>query len=182
MAICPGLPSLEVQEIRDNVPSGTYMRACRTGCRYSLRKVGEYPSVSDLVDLIRAWQPQVILCDRFRLPEVMDANPPCLVTFPVFARWSESTEDIGHLRRLAADGPLSIGAASQALLGASLSVCRVLTDDGGSVRLRKSADNKARDDVGAALILAAGEWARRVRTTAPEFHYQPPPVEHEWVQ
>ena len=50
---------------------------------------------------------------------------------------------------------------SRLLLATSLSVARVKNDDAGNVRLTKdSKNNKARDDVAAALTLAAGGFAR----------------------
>ena len=76
-------------------------------------------------------------------------------------RWSEASEDIRALRKGAADGPLSVEPGSRDLLAASLSVATVKSDDAGSVRLvKKSSDNTARDDVAAALVLAAGALAR----------------------
>ena len=76
-------------------------------------------------------------------------------------RWSEAAEDIRALRKLAADGPLSCEPASRALLSASLSGALVINDDQGNVRLRKKGvNNEARDDVAAALTLAAGALAR----------------------
>ena len=97
------------------------------------------------------------MADRFKLNELRDASPPAPITTRV-ARWSESTEDISALRRLASDGPLSIGPGSRGLLAASLSVARVINDKSGSVRMVKSSDNCARDDVVASLLLCAGRW------------------------
>ena len=161
VAIAPGIPDVKAQEKRDRVPPGTYSRLVEQGSLI-VAEGRRVPEVSVLMNHVREWYPRVILCDRFRHAEVLDSRPPCIIV-PRISRWSSSTEDITHLRRAAADGPLAISPGSRLLLAASLSAARVLTDDGGSVRLKKSSQNLARDDVAAALILAAGEWARRYR-------------------
>ena len=84
---------------------------------------------------------------------------------PRLARWSDASEDIRAVRRLAADGPLSVSPESRDLVSASLAVAMVKNDDQGSVRLTKAGSNStARDDVAAALVLAAGAHARRPAT------------------
>ena len=173
VAIAPGEPSLRAQEKRDRVPPGTYSRLVEVGA-LTLAHNRRVPEVAELVRVVNEWQPRVIVCDRFRHAELLDARPRCIV-IPRRSRWSESTEDITALRRAAADGPLSIAPGSRLLLEASLSVARVINDDGGSTRLRKSSQNTARDDVAAALIIAAGEWARRYRSPrpAPSFVFAP---------
>ena len=56
---------------------------------------------------------------------------------------------------------MSVAEGSRPLLAASLSVAMVKNDDQGSVRLvKRASDNSARDDVAAALVLAAGALAR----------------------
>ena len=77
-------------------------------------------------------------------------------------RWSESSEDIRALRKLFLDGPAVPTMACRPLLIASLSVAAVKNDDAGSMRLVKmdGHNNTARDDVAAALTLAAGSLAR----------------------
>ena len=67
-------------------------------------------------------------------------------------RWSESSEDIRALRKMARDGPLSVENGSAALLEASLAVASVKADDAGNVRLQKrGSNNQSRDDVGSSL-------------------------------
>ena len=80
---------------------------------------------------------------------------------PRRARWSEAAEDIRATRKMAKDGPLSVAAGSRDLLTASLAVATVKSDDQGSTRMvKKDSDNQSRDDVAAALVLAAGMMAR----------------------
>ena len=111
--------------------------------------------------------PEVVICDRFRLNELRD----CARSVPVMprvTRWSEASEDIRALRKIAADGPLACEAASRPLLEVSsprtaFSGALVKSDDQGSVRLvKRDTNNTARDDVAQALTLAVGEFARRM--------------------
>ena len=118
---------------------------------------------AQLVDAILAkWgKPRFIICDRFKLAELRDCARGIRLIERV-SRWSESTEDIGALRKFASDGPLSCDPESRALIAASLSVAMVKNDDAGNVRLiKRGTNNTARDDVAAALVLGAGEAKRR---------------------
>ena len=158
-AVAPGIPSIEAQEKRDRVPTGTYAALVEAGTLIvdaGLR----VQSVSRVVDAIRPWRPLYAVMDRFRLPMFLDERPRFPVV-PRVVRWSESTADIEALRRLALDGPLSCEPASRGLVAASLSVAMVSRDDANNCRLvKRGANNEARDDVAAALTLAAGALAR----------------------
>ena len=161
VAIAPGLPSIADQETRDRVPRGTYQRLVESG---ALRiAVGlRVPEVSDLLDAARArWgRFEVIFCDRFNLDKLRDAGPGCQIV-PRVWRWSEGTEDIRALRKLALDGPLSCDPVSRSLLTASLSAAMVENDTSGNTRMvKRGSNNQARDDVSAALVLAAGALDR----------------------
>ena len=80
------------------------------------------------------------------------------------SRWSEASEDIRALRKMAADGPLAVEEKSRPLLMASLAVAEVRNDDQGSVRLiKRGSNNEARDDVAHAFTLAAGCMHRRMQ-------------------
>ena len=158
-AVAPGLPSLAEQERRDQVPRATYAALAASGALLTdgTRRV---PRVSVLVERVRQWRPERVICDRFRLAELQDAGAG-LRLVPRVTRWSEASEDIRALRRMAADGPLAVEKAARDLLAASLSVATVKTDDQGGVRLAKNGtNNTARDDVAAALVLAAGAVSR----------------------
>ncbi|MCY4510476.1 MAG: hypothetical protein OXG35_26490, partial [Acidobacteria bacterium] len=76
--------------------------------------------------------------------------------------WTEASADTRGPRRLALDGPLPCSAESEDLLSASLGAAMVKNDDQGNTRLikRDRANNTARDDVAAALTLAAGALSR----------------------
>ena len=162
MAIAPGIPSIADQEKRDGVPAGLYRKLVQSG-RLDIADGLRVPPVGQLVDrIVGEWgRPKVIVCDRFRLADLKDAQPPCPVSDRV-TRWSEAASDIRDLRKLVLDEGLSIEAASRDLLTASLAVAVVKNDDQGNVRLIKiGGHNKARDDIAAALVIAAGEFSRR---------------------
>ena len=118
------------------------------------------PRVEVVAELIRQWHPDVLVCDRFRFPELLDCGLSCPIV-PRVARWSEQTADIRALRRLAADGPLSCAIASRGLVAGSLAVADVRHDESGNLKLvKRGTHNQARDDCAAALVLAAGAVSR----------------------
>ena len=161
LALAPGIPGIEQQEKRDRVPRMTYQSLIDGG---SLRTAEglEVPEPGQLLDaVIDAWgKPRIVICDRFRLSELRQSKRG-LKFEPRVVRWSEAGEDIRALRKYALDGPMSCAPESRALLRASLAVATVKNDDAGNVRLVKhGANNTARDDVAAALTLAAGGLSR----------------------
>ena len=161
LAVAPGLPSLEAQERRDRQPRGTYVKLAQGGALRVATGLRVQPPSQLHRAATAAWgRLEVVLCDRFRLAELADCvNGTPLV--PRVARWSEASEDIRALRKMAADGPLACEEGSRDLLTASLASALVLNDDQGSVRLRKrGTNNEGRDDVAAALTLAAGAVSR----------------------
>ena len=160
VAVCPGVPSVEAQEARDRVPRNTYQALVDAG---QLRVAHGYrvPPVRLLVEhLTDEWgTPAGMLADRFRESELRDSSKGISIEGRV-VRWSEAAADIRSLRRLCRDGGLSCAEDSRALVAAGLSVAQVKSDDQGSQRLVKSNQNVSRDDVPAALLLAAGAFDR----------------------
>ena len=173
LAVAPGIPDLAEQERRDRVPAGTYRRLAESG---SLR-IAEGRRVQPPADLLRAvrdaWgAPAAILCDRFRLAELNDCAGGTSIV-PRVARWSEAAGDIRALRKTALDGPLACAEDSRGLLTASLSAAMVKNDDQGNTRLAKrGTNNTARDDVAAALVLAAGAFVRSMERPRRTWHYR----------
>ena len=174
VAVAPGLPDIDAQEKRDRVPSGRYRRLVSLGV---LRMADglRVPPVSMLWEgVLESWGgAELVICDRFRLPELRDATAGLVPIMPRVSRWSESSADIRGLRKLAKDGPLSVEPDSGRLLLASLAVSKVTTDTSGNVRMVKASggNNTARDDVAAALVLAAGEVERRRSAPAPSMNF-----------
>lgn len=163
-ACAPGIPSLAQQEERDNVASGLYQKLVDAGVLEVAHGLRVQPP-SDLWEAIvdRWGVPGRIVCDRFRLAELADAAKNQTAVEPRVTRWSEAGADIRALRKHMRDGPFAIPESSRLLLAASLSVAVVKNDDQGNTRLiKKATDNKARDDVAAALVLAAGAYDREM--------------------
>ena len=160
VAVAPGVPEIDAQERRDRVPRRTYGALVDSGA-LTVAAGKRVPPVSALVERVLTWCPEAIICDRFRLGELQDATAGRVRVVPRVARWSSAAEDIRALRRLALDGPLAVVPECRTLLRASLSAATVKTDDQGSVRLvKRGTNNTARDDVAAALVLAAGAVSR----------------------
>ena len=143
------------------MPRGTYSRLSDEGVLIQAAGL-RVPPPKMLVKLIsETWgRPAEIICDRFRIDELLDAEVPCRV-IPRVSRWSEASFDIRALRSRTKDGPFAVAQCSRSLLAASLAVCTVKNDDQGSTRLvKRDTNNQARDDVAACFVLAAGLFER----------------------
>ena len=161
IAVAPGIPGLDAQERRDRVPPGTYRRLAAGGALTVADGLRVQPPAA-LYRAVRAnWgAPEVIFADRFRVAELRDVVNGTPIMERV-TQWSSSSEDIRAVRKYAADGPLAVAPESRDLLTASLAVAMVATDDAGNVRMKKrGSNNQSRDDVAAALVLAAGALSR----------------------
>ena len=162
VAVAPGIPALDVQERRDNVPGGTYRRLNEAGVLEVAEGLHVQPPADLWKSVVARWgYPASLICDRFRLGELEDAVRGACPVEPRVSRWSEAAFDIRSLRRLVRDGPFAVAQDSQALIAASLAVCDVKNDDQGNTRLvKRTTNNTARDDVAAALCLLAGAFER----------------------
>ena len=161
LALAPGLPNIDAQEKRDRVAAGTYQALADAGL-LTLADGLRVQKPAQLWDAIRErWgTPVSVICDRFRLADLQDAIGDVCPIEPRVTRWSEAAADVRALRQFAKDGPFTIAEPDRPLLAASLSVCQVKSDDQGNTRIAKGSNNTARDDVGAALALAAGAYWR----------------------
>ena len=162
LAICPGLPSVRNQETRDKVPKGVYQSLVDSG-RLRAAEGLRVPKPANLWAAIKAeWGlPEVIVADRYQFDRMQDAVKGVVPLLSRIPRFKESTEDIDALRSFAADGPLACEPESRDLLTVSLGVAMVKSDDGGSVRMvKRGSNNESRDDIAAALVLAAGALSR----------------------
>ena len=160
LALAPGLPSIAEQEKRDRVPPGLYQKLVDAGTLRVAEGLRVQPPGQLLAAIRAEWgTPRVLISDRFRVNELLDVSGGVQV-IPRRTRWSEATADIRALRKSSRDGPLAVASGSRPIIEASLSASFVKVDDQGSARLEKSTQNTARDDVAAALLLAAGLQAR----------------------
>ena len=170
VAVMPGIPSVAEIEKRDSVIPGTYQRLVDAGQLFPDfdRRV---PRVELLIEKISdKWgRPSVIVCDRFRIAELDDAVPRGWQIDSRVTRWSECAADIRDLRRGVLDNGFSFSECSRELIAASLAIAKVRSDDQGNVRLVKADKNKGRDDVCAAMVLAAGAWQREQSKPKPKF-------------
>ena len=173
LALAPGVPDLSTQETRDRAPVGVYRELADTGSLITADGL-RVPPVSLLWHAVtEKWGlPARIICDRFRLGELNDVVAGACPVEPRVTRWSECAADIRALRKMASDGPLSLEEDSRLLVAASLAVAKVRNDDAGNCRLvKRGTNNSARDDVAAALLLAAGAWEREHSRPAPDFTF-----------
>ena len=162
-AVVAGLPSLADREKQDGAPRGSYQALADDGSLVvdeGLRMTTAGTAMGEIGR--RGWVPVVVVCDTFKVPDLKDATK--LRINPRRQRWSEASEDIGALRRLALDGNLAIHPEAAHVLSVSLASTGIERDTSGNMRLsRDSSGHRRRDDLAAALVLAAGEYQRRAR-------------------
>ena len=173
IACAPGIPSIEDQEKRDNVPAGVYTKLAANGSLSLAHGLRVQPPSALWEAICDRWgTPVSLVCDRFRLSELRDVVGNACKIEPRVTQWSSSSADIRALRKICRDGPLSVDSGSRNLLMVSLSAAYVENDNAGNSRLiKKSSDNKARDDVAAAAVLAAGAFERASSAPVRELKY-----------
>ena len=118
LAVAPGIPDIDAQERRDNVPSGQYQKLLDSG-QLTLADGLQVQPPKLLWDQIRdTWgKPRVIICDRMRLAELQDAVGRGARIEDRVWRWSEASFDIRSLRQSAKDGPLSVDQKKSSIVG-----------------------------------------------------------------
>ncbi len=182
IALAPGVPDLAAQEKRDRVAEGRYAELADLGVLEIADGLHVPPVARLWQSILSRWGPPVgIVCDRFRVNELRDATGGAVPLHPRMTRWSEASFDIRAVRKLATDGELAMERDFARLILESVAAATVQNDDQGSCRLRKSPNNRARDDVAAALTLAAGLYERMGAIDAP-VHLHAPPDGGEIVQ
>ena len=112
VAVAPGLPSIDVQEKRDRVPRGTYGRLVESG-RLVTDGERRVPRAEFVIDKLMGWRPLVIVGDRARHKEVLDAVRGRVPVVARVTRWFGAAEDVRALRRSALDGPLAVEESSR---------------------------------------------------------------------
>ena len=159
ICLCPGIPSLADQEKRDAKPRGLYQRLHDKGLLH-VDEGRRVVRVDELVARAMRFHPSVVVCDRFRYEEVCDAVRGRCPVVRRRTRWSESTADIMALRRIARDGDLAVEEHCRPLFVLALAESQVISEE-GNLRMRKlDTNNRHRDDLAAALVLAAGTLSR----------------------
>ena len=121
------------------MPVGTYQKLVSAGLLHIADGLRVQPPAMLAGLITETWgTPAGLISDRFRIPDMADAGLP---VEPRMTRWSESSEDIRALRKMAKDGPLSVDPGSAPLLEASLAVASVKNDSSGNTRLEKRGSN-----------------------------------------
>ena len=160
-ANAPGQPSLAEQERDDQVAEGTYSELVRSG-GLSVDEGQHVPGVGRLLSRIWAWEPAAVVCDNYRAAELYEAVSGRGVRVIERARsGGEATSNIQSLRSLLLDSSAGVDEESRALLGAAFEQTNLVIDNSGVTRVSKVDRKRSRDDASAALLLAAGEQARR---------------------
>ena len=173
IACAPGIPSIEDQEKRDNVPAGVYAKLMQNGSLSLAQGLRVQPPSALWESVVDRWGiPVKIVCDRFRLSELQDVVGNACTIEPRVTQWSSSSADIRALRKICRDGPLSVDPGSRNLLVVSMSSAYVESDKAGNSRLiKRGTANQARDDVAAAATLAAGAFERASSAPVRELKY-----------
>ena len=166
--VAPGVPGLADQERADAVKAGAY-QGLAAGGLLTVDEGRRVVRVETVIDKALAFRPRLIVCDRFRLPEVRDAVRGRVRIEPRATRWSEATADIMALRRLALDGDLAVVPAARWLFALALAESAV-EDEEGSLRVTKLRGRRSRDDLAQALVLAGGALSRLPAQRGPRLH------------
>ena len=174
IALAPGIPSIEDQEKRDRVPAGIYETLINLGVLRVAEGLRVQPPAQLWDWAIEAFGfPVLAIADRARINELRDAVGGDVPLVDRVTRWFSASEDIRALKRMALDGNLNCELEAATLIGYSLSVAKIKGDEQGNTRLVKRGSNgEARDDVAAALLLAAGAQARLAANPPPVFTFE----------
>ena len=159
-AIAPGTPTLAEQEQEDQVADGSYMELVKSG-GLSVDEGRAVPSVERVLARIWAWEPSAIVSDSYRAPELHKAVQGRVRVIERARGGAESTSNIQSLRSLLLDSQAGVTESSRALLAAAFAQTTLKIGEGGETKVGKLSQRRSRDDAAAALLLAAGEQARR---------------------
>ena len=159
-AVAPGVPSLADQEREDQVAEGTYTELVRSG-GLTVDAGRAVPDIGLLLARIWAYEPLALVCDNYRAPELYQVVGGRVRVIERARSGGEATSNIQSLRSLLLDTQAGVVAESRALLAAAWAQTNLVIDNAGLTRVTKLDQRRSRDDAAAALLLAAGEQARR---------------------
>ena len=168
-ALTSGIPAILDQERRDSAPRGSYSRLVAEGSLLIDSDL-HIPRASLLVaEILRRWpRLRFVVCDRFRLSDLLDAFGGRATVVPRVTRWSEAAADIRAVRQMALDGGLSVDPRARALMRIALAAAVVQHDTSGNSRLVKKGTNSCgRDDPAHAFVLACGALSRLRESSPP---------------
>ena len=159
-ALAPGVPSLAEQEHADHVSDDCYSALVRSG-GLSVDAGRAVPSVERLLSRIWAWEPAALVSDPYRSPELHKAVSGRARVVERAKSGGEATSNVQSLRSLLLDTGAGVTEASRALLAAAWAQTNLVIGTDGLTKVTKLDARRSRDDAALALLLAAGERARR---------------------
>ena len=159
-AIAPGSPSLADQEREDQVAEDTYSELVRSG-GLSVDAGRAVPSIERLLARIWSWEPSVIVCDNHRAAELHQVVNGRVRIIERARSGGEATSNVQSLRALLLDTKAGVTEPSRDLLAAAWAQTNMVIDSAGLTKMKKIDARRSRDDAASALLLAAGEQARR---------------------
>ena len=159
-ALAPGVPSLAEQEREDQVSEGAYVELVRSG-GLSVDDARAVPDIGLLLSRIWEWEPACIVSDPYRSAELYQVVAGRVRIIERARGGGESTSNVQALRARLLDTTAGVTEASRALLGAAFAQTALVIDASGITKVTKARAKRSRDDAAAALLLAAGELARR---------------------
>ena len=159
-AIAPGIPTLADQERDDQVAEGAYVELARSG-GLAVDEGRAVPDIGLLLARIWDWSPAVLVCDPYRVQELHQVVAGRTRIVERARGGGETTSNIQAARALLLDSTAGVTEASRGLLGAAFAQTSLVIDSSGITKVTKARAKRSRDDAAAALLLAAGELARR---------------------
>ena len=166
-----GSRSLAEQEKGDRVSEGLYRRLAESGALIQDAE-RRHPRLELLRPAVDDWNPVLVVCDFFRLAEVQDGFGDSYPVESRRSRWSEATQDLDALARLAKTR-LALAPGAFKLVTLGLASSRLDFDGEGWKRVRKTDRKTAKNDALAALVLACGALERVERIAPPEWSFSP---------
>ena len=127
----------------------------------SWREGRAVPDIGLLLARIWAWDPLCVVSDPYRASELHQVVAGRVRVVERARGGGESTSNIQALRSRLLDTAAGVTEASRATLGAAFAQTALVIDGSGLTKVTKTRERRSRDDAAAALLLAAGELARR---------------------
>ena len=159
-ALAPGVPSLASQEREDQVADGTYAELLRSG-GLSVDAGLAVPGVERLLARVWAWQPAALVSDPYRAPELHQVVAGRARIIERARSGGESTSNVQSLRSLLLDTAAGATQPSRDLLASAWAQTNLVISPDGLTKVVKLDQRRSREDAASALLLAAGELARR---------------------
>ena len=159
-ALAPGVPSLAEAEREDQISEGSYRELVRSG-GLAVDDARAVPDIGLLLSRIWEWEPTVLVSDPYRSAELYQVVAGRVRIIERARGGGESTSNVQALRARLLDTAAGVSEASRDLLGAAFAQTSLVIDGAGLTKVTKARGKRSRDDSAAALLLAAGELARR---------------------